>query len=88
MGNTTKIEDENVCESCGYPAKDLREYPASFAVMDRAKTHKFCHICASTYLSHHITYRSLYGENHHLFASLGWIANMLRDEIRSLKKKV
>jgi hypothetical protein len=43
---------------------------------------RFCLICASTFLSYAITYPELYGEDRHLFSSIGWIANEI---IRTLE---
>ena len=82
------ISIKESCHCCGYIAADIKEYPGAF----RAETgfekerHKFCLICASTFLSQCITYPRLYAEHRQLYASIGWIANMLRDEIRAIGK--
>lgn len=75
------------CHCCGYAAKDLEKYRGpctreNLAGEEDGST--LCGICAGTFLSHSVTYPLLYGEDHKLFSSIGWIANMLRDEIRKL----
>lgn len=72
------------CDCCGYPAP-LSKYMGPVTREHGGgdpKGSMFCEICAGTFLSHYVTYPALYGNQHHLFSSIGWIANMLRDEIR------
>lgn len=47
-----------------------------------------CHMCSATYLSHHVTYLRLYGEHHHLFSSIGWIANELSLKLEDMKAEI
>lgn len=75
--------ETNICHCCGYAAP-LQEYPRCLPPMG-GDLFKFCDICAGTFLSHCVTYAELYGKHHHLWASIGWIANLLRDEIRATR---
>ncbi len=76
-----------ICECCGYPSTELAEYrgPVTHNNLAGEGTLIFCHICASTFLSHCKTYPLLYGEHSSLWSSIGWIANHLQDEIRKQK---
>lgn len=73
------------CDSCGFKTK-LREYPRS--PCEKGEPHNFCEVCAATFLSHPISYPRLYGDQHHLFSSIGYLGNMLLEEIRSLKTRL
>lgn len=75
------------CDCCGYPAKDITDFPGPVTPRHPGGEgwSRFCRICAETFLSHPITYPELYGKERLLFSSIGWIANMLRDEIRKFK---
>lgn len=80
-------DEKPVCDCCGYPA-ELEEYRGPIvgdSLVGEGKS-MFCDICASTFLSHCITYPRLYGENRYLWRSVGWIANRLLDEIRRVKE--
>lgn len=80
-------EEPEQCACCGYPAKVLTEYRGPCTtndVMGENGRIKLCEVCAATFLSNCVVYPSLYGEHRDLFSSIGWIANKILDEIRSL----
>jgi len=69
------------CHCCGYTDIELIRW-----TNPDGQPGYFCQICASTFLSDCITYPARYtGNEYRLFASLGWIANHILKEIRSLK---
>lgn len=68
------------CDCCNYPAKTLKVYTGD----TRKQSCTFCQVCASTFFSHCITYPEFYGKDRYLWASLGWIANKMLDEISKL----
>jgi hypothetical protein len=78
--------DKPTCENCGYPASDLTEYDIPNLEVGGKMKHVLCDICANTFLSRATTNLRQYGQQAALFQSLGWIANMLRDEIRAAVK--
>src|ERR1035438_829100 len=80
-------DESNICACCGYPAP-LKEYRTLVpnAPGDTREAHRFCEVCAGTFLSHCITYAGLYGSERHLWGSIGWIANRLLEEIRSTRQ--
>lgn len=78
-------EETSICHCCGYAASDLKEYRNNnFETAVHKPTYRFCEICASTYLSQCVEYPE-FAKDARLCKSLGWIANLLRDEIRALK---
>lgn len=74
------------CQSCQYPADTLKEYPGKPLPREGdPETLTFCDICANTFLSSFVTYSTLYAmEFQHLAGAIGYIGNMLRDEIRNI----
>lgn len=69
--------DVLVCVCCDYEA------PTDEFVMDDGTTLMLCEVCSSTFLSSPLQYPKQYSyETRNLFGAIGWIANMLRDEIR------
>lgn len=76
------------CDCCGYASEELGEYrgPITRDHPGGKGLSVFCLLCASTFLSHCITYSGLYGDQHHLFSSIGWIANHLQSEIRRSRR--
>jgi hypothetical protein len=82
MEYTKRFHDgESVeCHCCGYPAPltELQpRYPSK-----RIEPWLMCEICTSTFFSYCVTFPEAYGENMHLWASLGWIANHLLETIK------
>lgn len=81
-------EDKPVCDCCHYRA-ELKSYRGPLRgqnIVGELDGSKFCLICASTFLSHCVTYPMLYSMDASLFSSIGWIANYLADLIRSQKE--
>lgn len=70
------------CDCCGYPAP-LSEFSGHAEHMTTA-THLLCEVCSSTHLSSSVWYPSQCPDER-LWRSIGWIANLLREEIKSLK---
>lgn len=61
--------EDNICACCGYAADDLQDYIAPFPKQDKVS---FCEICASTLLSHCVTFPELYGAQRHLLR-IHWV---------------
>lgn len=81
-------QEKPICDCCHYPA-ELKRYRGPLrgqSLVGEPDGSKFCLICASTFLSHYVTYPMLYGTDANLFSSIGWIANYLADLIRSQKE--
>lgn len=70
------------CECCGYET-GLAEFRPNIG--PRTEPYLFCEICSSTFLSHCVQYTSLHGQSHHLWSSIGWIANRLLEAIEGVK---
>lgn len=81
MSSEYKLILDEYCDCCGYsaPLKEFKGIPQ----LGEPKTSKFCEVCASTLLSNDYLRRSPEIPNA-LRYSLGWIANKILEEIRSL----
>lgn len=74
--------DAEVCENCGYPAPLTEQEGLDYTTRPFSKvTYKFCEVCANTFLGRATSYPQ-YADGAPLFQSLGYIANMILDEIR------
>lgn len=83
-----ELTEEPICHCCGYAAP-LTEYKNSMGrYLGIPESYMLCKVCAATFLSHSVTYPQLYGQDHNLFSSVGWIANRLLEEIGSLRTEV
>lgn len=69
-----------LCDNCEYPAK-LMEY--SGKTVEPEGPLAFCEVCYRTYLHRAVVYPRQYGDQRPLWASIGYIANMILDELRS-----
>jgi hypothetical protein len=74
------MADEARCDNCGYSAAKLNESTGSPG--GERGDFKFCDVCWNTYLSRATLHPRQYGDQAPLFASLGYIANMILGEIR------
>lgn len=83
MADEANEPEPEICDNCAYPAP-LTEYENNDFSGGEFKEvkHWFCDVCASTYLSRATTNLQQYGSQAALFQSLGYIANMVLDEIR------
>jgi hypothetical protein len=70
------------CDNCHYPAPKLNKCTGFAGSGNADAEYEFCDVCFSTFLSRATTYPQQYGEQAPLFKSLGYIANMILDEIR------
>jgi hypothetical protein len=78
----TENDLDEECESCGYSAP-LTTYPNINPEL--AGPFKFCDVCAYTFLCRAVTYPRQYGSRCPLWASIGYIANMILDELRQIR---
>ena len=78
-------EDQVECECCGYaaPVKKFNEPSARYP---RGEDVWLCEVCSSTFLSSAVTWPAACPDVT-LYKSLGYIANMLLDEIRKARGK-
>lgn len=67
------------CECCEYLAP-LTEY--NNFTPEAEGPFRFCDVCANTFLNRCVTYPRQYGDQQPLWTSIGYIANMILDEIR------
>ena len=79
-GDIEETQDPMECDCCGYPAplKTFRFFDSS----NRTLFNDYCEVCSATYLSQ--IERSIGSESisSRLAKSIGYIANMILDEIR------
>jgi len=74
-------ESPEECDNCGYQTKLERYEEATWR--DKRGVFWFCEICANTHLSKAAQYPAQCSDVM-LYKSIGWIANRLLDEIRTL----
>lgn len=74
-GGEMEMSEKDRCDNCGYETKTT-----TFRQLNDEEL-KFCAVCSSTFLSRATTHPRQYGEQGPLFQSLGYIANMILDEL-------
>jgi len=84
MSTEAPDEPPEECDNCGYETK-VERYEEPVRSVCKEDVFWLCEVCANTHLSKAIQYPAQCSAAM-LYKSIGWIANRLLDEIKTLKQ--
>lgn len=74
-------DEREECQSCGYPAEEMRTYDVS-----ARPARLLCELCACTLIGNITAMPSVYRTESALATSIAWIGNRILDEMRGRAK--
>ncbi len=77
------MSQNRICACCGYET-ELKSYQGP---PPESKLILYCHVCAYSLISISVTYPTLQRDNKAILQTIGFVTNLILDEIRKLKVK-